>query len=169
MSDTAFPPTGLYAALLAAVLLTACGQQQEPSPPATPATSAPPAAQAPDSGADEARQAPARQPGAAATVTLTDADDGRAVALQRGQGVEMRLSADRNAGYTWIPVQNPLPVLGTDGAPLYDSEGDHAAGTEIWRFIALEPGHAHLVFEYRRPLEQGAPPQKSITFHFDVE
>lgn len=169
MSDRAFPTTGLYAALLAAVLLAACGQQQEPTPPAAPAASAPPAAQAADSDADKARPAPAGQPGAAATVTLTDADDGRAVALQRGQGVEMRLSADRSAGYTWIPVQNPLPVLGTDGAPLYDSQGEQAAGTEIWRFIALEPGHAHVVFEYRRPLEKGAPPQKSITFHFDVE
>lgn len=162
MSNSALPRNGACAGLFAAVLLAACGQQQEP--PAAPVTSSPPAA-APSSSAE---QAPAAQP-RAATVTITDADDGRAVALQRGQVVELRLKADRAAGFTWIPVQNVLPVMNTDGVPLYESEGDDAAGTEIWRFVALEPGHAHLVFEYRRPVEPGTPPQKSVTLHFDVE
>lgn len=162
VSNSTFPKYGLCAGLFAAVLLAACGQQQEP--PAGPATSSPPAA-VPSS---SAAQAPAAQPHAA-TVTITDADDGRAVALQRGQVVELRLRADRAAGFTWIPVQNVLPVMNTDGVPLYESEGDATAGTEIWRFVALEPGHAHLVFEYRRPFEPGTPPQKSITLHFDVE
>lgn len=162
MFDRNFPTTALTTGLLAAVLLAACGQQQEPTPPAAPATSAPPAAaQTPAPDVDEAH--------AAATVTLTDADDGRAVALQRGQGIEMRLSVDRTAGYTWIPVHSPLPVLGTDGVPQYESKENQSSGTETWRFVAREPGHAHLVFEYRRPLEPGTPPQKSITFHFDVE
>lgn len=161
VSNSTFPRHGACAGLFAAVLLAACGQQQEP--PAAAAANSPPAAVQSAS----AEQAPAAQP-RAATVTITDADDGRAVALQRGQVVELRLKADRAAGFTWIPVQNVLPVMNTDGVPLYESEGD-AAGTEIWRFVALEPGHAHLVFEYRRPFEPGTPPQKSITLHFDVE
>lgn len=162
VSKRTFPRYGACAGLFAAVLLAACGQQQEP--PAAPATSSPPTA----AQSASAERAPAAQP-RAATVTITDADDGRAVALQRGQVVELRLRADRTAGFTWIPVQNVLPVMNTDGVPLYESAGDDSAGTEIWRFIALEPGHAHLVFEYRRPFEPGAPPQKSITLHFDVE
>lgn len=163
VSNRTFPRNGVCAGLIAAALLAACGQQQEPPP--APATSSPPAA----AQSANVEQAPTAQRRAAATVTITDADDGRAVALQRGQVVELRLNADRAAGFTWIPVQNVLPVMNTDGVPLYESDGDHAAGTEIWRFIALEPGHAHLVFEYRRPFEPGTPPQKSITLHFDVE
>lgn len=162
MSNSTFPKYGAHAGLFAAVLLAACGQQQEP--PAGPATNSP-AAVAQSSSAEQAPAAQLR----ASTVTITDADDGRAVTLQRGQVVELRLRADRAAGFTWIPVQNVLPVMKTDGVPLYESEGDAAAGTEIWRFIALEPGHAHLVFDYRRPFEPGTPPQKSITLHFDVE
>lgn len=166
VSDSSFPRARLAAGWCAAVALAACGQSQEP--PAGAASSPPPAAPQPAGGAPSG-PAPGAQPRAAATVTITDADDGRAVVLQRGQVVELRLRADRTAGFTWIPVQNVLPVMNTDGVPLYESGGDAAAGTEIWRFVALEPGHAHLVFEYRRPFEPGAPPQKSITLHFDVE
>ncbi|HRP34582.1 MAG TPA: protease inhibitor I42 family protein [Gammaproteobacteria bacterium] len=166
VSDSSFPKAWLAAGLCAAFALAACGRSQDP--PAGAASSPPPAATQP-ADAEPSRPAPGGQPRAAATVTITDADDGRAVALQRGQVVELRLKANRTAGFTWIPVQNVLPVMNTDGVPLYESEGDDTAGTEIWRFIALEPGHAHLVFEYRRPFEPGAPPQKSITLHFDVE
>lgn len=168
MSDQTFPRSGLFTALLAVALLAGCGQQAEPPPAATPATTPPPAV-TPSTGADQPPPATAEKPRAAVTVTLTDADDGRAVALQRGQGVEMRLTADRTAGYTWIPAQSPLPVMNTDGVPLFETENGPGTGTEIWRFVALEPGHAHLVFEYRRPFEPGVPPQKSVTFHFDVE
>jgi predicted secreted protein len=86
--------------------------------------------------------------------------------------VEVRLPADRSRGFTWIPAGNMLPVMTTDGVPQYESADDapeYAPGTEIWRFIAREPGHAHLVFEYRRPLEADAPPRQTLTFHFDVE
>lgn len=155
--------TGRWAALCAALAIAACGQQQSPpAPTASPTPAAPAAAAAAQPAADAAPQA-------AAILTLTDADDGRAVALQRGQAVELRFAADRTGGYTWIPLQNALPVMKTDGAPHYESTGDQSAGTEVWRFIAQEAGHAHLVFEYRRPFEPDAPPQKSITLHFDVQ
>jgi predicted secreted protein len=166
VSDQTLTKRSLSAALLVAALLAGCGQQAEPPPASAPAAT--PAA-TPSAGADQPPPVSAEKPRAPVTVTLTDADDGRAVALQRGQGVEMRLAADRMAGYTWIPAQSPLPVMNTDGVPLFETEDGSGAGTEVWRFIALEPGHAHLVFEYRRPFEPGVPPQKSVTFHFDVE
>jgi predicted secreted protein len=159
-----FSRSGTCVVLLAGAVLAGCGQQQEP--PAAPPAAAPPAAEtAAPRGAPETTRS-------TATITLTEADEGRALTLQRGQVVEVRLTADRLAGFTWIPAQNALPVLATDGVPLYEKEegaAERDPGIEVWRFIGRAPGHAHIVFEYRRPFEPDAPPQQSITFHFDVE
>lgn len=161
MSQLRFFARGATAVLLAAVLLTACGQQQPSAPPA--AADSVPGAEPQPLFPEKLRAAP--------TVILTETDADRAVNLQKGQVVEVRLSADRVSGYTWIPAQGMAPVMNPDGVPQYEkyeAAGADAPGTEIWRFIADEPGHAHLVFEYRRPLG-GEPPQQSLTFHFDVQ
>ncbi len=167
MSERNFFGSGLVAVTAAAALLVGCGQKQEQQQPAAPAPAAsPPAAAAPEV------ETPPERPRAAATLTLTEADADRAVALKIGQVVEVRLTADRVAGYTWIPARNLLPVMGTDGVPEYETEEgapESTPGIEVWRFIGREPGHAHLVFEYRRPFEPDAPPHQSITYHFDVE
>jgi predicted secreted protein len=149
---------GVLCAFLAGGLLAGCGQPQEP-PAATP----PPPAAAP-----EAQPLTPDRPRSAPVVTLTDADADRALSLQRGQVVEIRLPADRASGYAWIPAENMLPVMSTDGAPLFEN-GNGAAGTEIWRFIGREPGHAHLVFEYRRLSDLDARAERTVVYHFDVE
>ena len=136
-------------------LLVACGQQ--PPPPAQPAQPA------------QTEPEPAGQRPAAAAFTLTNAEADQALRLQRGQVVELRLTADRTTGYTWIPTHNMRPLMSTDGIPQYEDAGPGAPGTEVWRFIALEPGHVHLVFEYRRPLEASAPPAGTLVYHFDIE
>jgi len=150
---------GALGAILAAALLAGCGQPQEPAAP-------PPAAQpAPQQATPESARA-------APTITLTDADADGAVRLQRGQVVEVRLPADRVSGFSWIPAQNLLPIMSTDGVPLFETDADApptAPGTEVWRFIGRERGHAHLVFEYRRLTEPEAPPHQTIMYHFDVE
>lgn len=143
----------LLAGLAGAALLAGCGQPQEPQqPPAPPPTA----------------EQPATTPGsigAAPGMTLTQADADRAVTLPRGQVVEIRLPAGRAEGLAWIPAQNLLPIMSTDGVPQFDE----ASGTEIWRFVGLEPGHAHLVFEYRLMSDPNAPPRETVTYHFDVE
>lgn len=162
-----FPKFGGGLALLAATLLVACGPSGEPEkqPAATPPTAERPAAAA------EMRQRP-EQPRTAQTLTLTAADEDRAVTLQIGQAVEIRLPSDRVSGLTWVPAQNALPVLATDGLPRYEppeASAASAVGIEIWRFKAREPGHAHLAFEYRQPTVPTALPERTIMFHFDVE
>ena len=149
------------------MMLSGCGQQQ-------PAEQAPPAAAPQDAQPAQPEAAPPRaeRPRAAPTVTLTEADADRHVRLERGQVVEVRLEADRVSGYTWIPTHNVLPVMGTDGVPQYEVDeaaGADAPGTEIWRFIGREPGHVHLVFEYRQPFGGETPPEGTIVFHFDVD
>lgn len=165
MSERRFIGNGMVAVVAAAALVAGCGQKQEQPPPAAPAAS-PPAAASP-----AAESTPERQR-AAPTLTLTEADADRAVALKVGQVVEFRLTADRVAGFTWIPAHNLLPVMGTDGVPEFETEEgapESAPGTEVWRFIGRQPGHAHLVFEYRKPFDASAPPSQTITVHFDVE
>ena len=157
MSQLRFFAGGAAVALLATAMLTGCGQQQPPAPAASNPAPAP-------------ASLPARLR-AEPTVVLTPADADRAVDLEPGQVVEVRLPADRASGYSWIPAQGMAPVMSPDGAPQY--EADEAAdadgpGTEVWRFIAGEPGHAHVVFDYLRPLAGDAPSQRSLTFHFDV-
>lgn len=143
----------LLAGLASAALLAGCGQPQEPRQPAAPA----PAAEQPAT--------PPGSIGAAPGLTLTEADTDRAVTLARGQVVEIRLPAERAEGLAWIPAQNLLPTMSTDGVPQFDDD----SSTEIWRFVGLEPGHAHLVFEYRLMADPNAPPRETVTYHFDVE
>lgn len=162
MSQQKSSRSGALCIVLAGGMLAGCGQPQEP-----PATSPPPpAAQVqPQSMIEE-------KPRAAPNVTLTDADADRALALQRDQVVEIRLPADRTGGFAWIPAENLLPVMSTDGAPLFEAGENargNAMGTEVWRFIGREPGHAHLVFEYRRLTDLNTPAQRTIVYHFDVE
>lgn len=165
MSERRFFGPGMIALAAATALMVGCGQKQEQPSPAAPAA-APPAAAPPavESTPERQRDVP--------TLTLTEADADRAVTLTAGQVVEVRLAADRVAGFTWIPAHNMLPVMGTDGVPEYETEEgapENAPGIEVWRFIAREPGHAHLVFEYRKPFDADAPPSQTITYHFDVE
>lgn len=154
--------SGALCIVLVGGMLAGCGQPQEPPASSPP----PPAAQA------ESQPMSEGKPRTAPTVTLTDADADRALALQRGQVVEIRLPADRAGGFAWIPTENLLPVMSTDGAPLFETGENapgNATGTEVWRFIGREPGHAHLVFEYRRLTDLDAPAQRTIVYHFDVE
>jgi inhibitor of cysteine peptidase len=155
------------AALAAVIALAGCGQPATP-PPATQQQ----AQQQQPVEPEESQSAVPNQPRGEAILTLGASDDGRAVRLGRGDVVEIKLEADRVNGYTWIPAHNALPFMSTDGVPVYEIDeqaGASAPGLETWRFIGREPGHAHLVFEYRRPFEPDAPPQKTLTFHFDVE
>jgi predicted secreted protein/predicted small lipoprotein YifL len=166
MRTKALSRLAALAAVLAASALAACGQPQTPPPVDAPQ----PQPQETARPKEESRPTIAGQPQAAPVVTLGAADDGRAVSLQRGEVVEVKLEADRASGFSWIPAQSLLPFMGTDGLPVYEEPaGAGAPGLETWRFIGLEPGHAHLVFEYRRPLAPDAPPQKTLTFHFDIE
>ena len=165
MLHQSFYLSGALCAVLAAGLLAGCGKSQEP-----------PAAAAPTQSASEedarSKQAIPDKPRSAPTVTLTDADADRALAIKRGQVVEVRLPADRVGGFSWIPAENLLPVMSTDGVPEFEiADGAPAGtmGTEIWRFIGRGPGHAHLVFEYRQLTDLAGAAQRTVVYHFDVE
>lgn len=150
-------------------LMAACGRDAPPAPP-PPEPPPPPAAPA----AVPQQPAPAADfmGRAAPSVTLTEADGDRHVSLRRGEVIELRLKADRMSGLTWVPLTNAQPAMRTDGMPQYepdDSENAQASGTEVWRFIALEPGHVHLRFQYMRPFDREAPPVATVVYHVDIE
>jgi predicted secreted protein len=159
IDKAAFP----IACALALVLQAGCERQAAaPEPTPRPAEAAPAAREAPT----------AETPRAAPMAVVTDADDGRALKLRPGEVFEVRLQADRVAGYSWIPANNPMPVVGTDGPPLYETEEgapEQAPGIEVWRFIGRNVGHAHIQFDYRKPWEGDAPAERTVTIHVDVE
>lgn len=106
------------------------------------------------------------------TVTLTDADAGRTVTLAEDAVIELRLPADRESGFSWIPKRHLLPVLSAYGIPEYQPDASAQADAttiEIWRFMAEETGTAELVFEYRKPVDDSAPPARTLVFHLEVE
>lgn len=159
MRGRASTPGRIGLSCLVLLAAGACSREDVPAP----------AAEAPAAAATE----PTTEVAAVAVpkVVLTDSDDGRAVRLQRDEVIEVRLPADRASGFTWIPAEHLLPVMRTDGMPRYvpvEPAAPDGPGIESWRFVALEPGHAHLVFDYVQPLG-GVAPVRTVTFHFDVE
>lgn len=177
------PLRGALLAFIASLSLSACAKE-EPAAPATSTPAAPEqAAEAPDpheASADPVDDSDAVSPAfeqrsrIAPTVTLTeaDADAGRTVTLAEDEVLEVRLPADRESGYTWIPAQHLLPVLRAYGIPEYEANESAeatAANTEIWRFIAEETGTAELVFEYRKPLGDDEPVKQTLVFRLQVE
>lgn len=151
---------GALLVFIASLSLSACAKEEQ-------ASAADPA---PDSDATS----PAFEQGSriAPTVTLTDADADRTITLAEDEVVEIRLPADRESGYTWIPARHLLPVFRAYGVPEYekDESAEAAAPTiEIWRFMAEEAGTAELVFEYRKPLDGDQPAEQTLVFRLQAE
>jgi len=179
---------------LAALSLSACAKEEQATPAAAPATTAAPAEPKPVESVpartasaastsdasttgttgddDPAPPAFEQESRTAPTVILTDADAERRVVLAEDEVLEVRLPADRQSGYTWIPAQHLLPVFSAYGIPEYEldeSADTNPRGIEIWRFMAEEVGAAELVFEYRKPLGADEPPRQTRVFQLAVE
>jgi hypothetical protein len=76
------------------------------------------------------------------TVTYTlDQGAAQSITLTRGQGLEIRLSA---ANQWSLTITDPTHILASTPA-----EGwyDPPANACVWRFIAINSGHAHLTFK----------------------
>lgn len=87
-------------------------------------------------------------------VTASDLDAQAPIRLRVGQPLAITLPADRDAGYAWHLAQTTLDALALDGDPTYTAETGSganagAAGSEVWRFVAVRRGRDELRFEYR--------------------
>ncbi|HEX6691202.1 MAG TPA: protease inhibitor I42 family protein [Burkholderiales bacterium] len=100
---------------------------------------------------------------------VAEGDAGRAVSVERGRKVTLRLEANRSAGYRWF-LASSGDALEPLGEPFYAAEKTAAGapGAEYWSFMARHPGRQELRFEYRRPWESGTPAAKGLSYTIDV-
>lgn len=104
-----------------------------------------------------------------APLIASDLDADRVIALRVGQSLAITLPADRSSGRVWMLAQQTLETLALDGEPTYMQETGSGAsggapGSETWRFTSVRAGLDELRFEYRRPLESGAPAARLIRY-----
>ncbi len=94
--------------------------------------------------------------------TLGEKDANRAVSLQVGEILAVRLPSNATTGFEWEVAKTDAKILPVEGeteffAPQTDRAG--APGEQIWRFKGLAKGKVKLELHYRRPWEKVKPAQ----------
>lgn len=115
--------------------------------------------------------APAAPVGPVVGAMVTDMASGWPVALQVGQDLTARLTANRSTGYGWtLRAGSDGGILEQQGEAAYEPTGDGvpgAGGVEVFRLKAVKPGQTTLAFDYKRPGD--ASPAKSVTYAVTVQ
>ena len=98
---------------------------------------------------------------------VTDADNGKQIAVQSGQFVTVTLDSNPTTGYSWQVMEIDNAVLLQDGDPEYkQSPGSEGlvgtGGTETFRFKAVGTGETTLGLGYMRPWESVPPIQARV-------
>jgi inhibitor of cysteine peptidase len=81
-----------------------------------------------------------------------------ALRLAPGESRSVTFAENPSTGYTWAidtAASQGLAIIAiVDGGHRRGATMPGAPGTRSWTFRALKPGHADIVFAYRRPWEQ---------------
>ena len=106
-------------------------------------------------------------------ISLTDADNGKQIALQPRDILTVTLESNPTTGYSWQVMELNQGILVQDGDPEYkQSPGSEgmvgAGGTETFRFKAVGSGETSLGLGYMRPWES-VPPIETFTLQVSVE
>jgi inhibitor of cysteine peptidase len=103
-------------------------------------------------------------------LSLTEADNGRAVTIAVGECFDVHLKSNVTTGYEWQLVEMDASILeNTDEEYVQDVAPPGmtgVGGTEIWDFTGRAPGQTDLRLEYRRPWE---PMEKKPDDTFEIE
>jgi inhibitor of cysteine peptidase len=105
---------------------------------------------------------------------LTDADDGKKVAVAVGEYLVISLSGNPTTGYSWKSAAPPGDALKPVGEPEYAQTPGRAGmvgvgGTFVFKFKAVKPGKAEVKLAYARPWEKDKPPAKTFAVPVEVE
>ena len=103
----------------------------------------------------------------ASELTLTEATSGKAISLQQGALLTLKLPANPTTGYSWSMSVLPKGIVSQENGQSYESgqTNGHCVGTggmEIWKIRGEKPGVSKLVFSYARPWEKGVPPVRIL-------
>ena len=93
---------------------------------------------------------------------ITDADNGKQIAVKSGDLVTLTLVSNPTTGYSWQVMEIDNAILVQDGEPEYkQSAGSEglvgAGGTETFRFKVVGSGETALNLGYMRPWESVQP------------
>ncbi len=103
------------------------------------------------------------QKAGSAAITVTEADAGAPIVLERGQALVVRLAVAGNQNPDWVVVGLEPGVLRVLGSrferALRDTDAGEAAGATVWRFAPEAAGEVVLNFELRQPRSVAAPLQ----------
>jgi inhibitor of cysteine peptidase len=109
---------------------------------------------------------------AAEVVTVTDADNGKAVDVAVGETLVLRLSATAGTGYSWNVIAIDDKQLAREGDATFEpakAPMPGAAGFEVLRFKAKSRGRSLLELHYVRPWEKDAAPARTFRLTVLVE
>jgi inhibitor of cysteine peptidase len=100
----------------------------------------------------------------AKTVTLTDADAGKTIELQKGNLLVVTLDGNITTGFNWEMVPQTPAVLQQQGEPeaTPDSSALGSGGKISLKFQAVQTGQASLTLIYHRSFEKDVPPEKTF-------
>ncbi len=106
------------------------------------------------------------------TITVGNAENGRAITLSHGDTLVLSLTSNPSTGYTWRAVRDDPAHLRPLGAPRYERPSGSllgGAGRQVFRFKAENPGTAALTLEYARPWEKNVPAAKTYRLRLNIE
>jgi inhibitor of cysteine peptidase len=106
------------------------------------------------------------------TVTITDMDNGKPVALHIGDTLRIELEANATTGYEWSLGLVDPSIVQQRGEPEYigpEQALPGAGGTSVWTFEAVRSGTTQLVLHYARPFETDVEPIQVFEITVDVE
>jgi len=106
----------------------------------------------------------------AATIELTEKDDGAVLKLQPGDQVAVSVPGNPTTGYTWELAAISVNVLEPGLEPDYvrDSDLIGAGGRYTFRFTARSHGYTRIILAYLRKWEKEVPPVKTFEITADV-
>jgi inhibitor of cysteine peptidase len=90
-------------------------------------------------------------------LTLTEADNGRRVALRVGDALTIRLPENASTGYRWsLAAVDDTHVSVDPPRAESTSKAVGSAGTSVWTVRATQPGTTRLELQKSRSWEQSA-------------
>jgi predicted secreted protein len=108
---------------------------------------------------------------AEATITVTQAQGGREIALKVGNILQIELPGSAGTGYSWVAGETYAPYLKLmDQATRQLKEGRVGGPVmQIWRFKAEKPGVTEISMAYYRPWEGIAQAKNHFRIKLRIE
>jgi inhibitor of cysteine peptidase len=90
-------------------------------------------------------------------------NNGQEIETRVNEELEISLSETRTAGYRWVTksgAEQVLRLLEESNRP--NTAGVGGAGKHLWRYRAFAMGTGTIAFDYRRPWQNSAEPERTF-------